>query len=75
MMETVSRRGFLSRSVLACAAAGLPTSAAPAKRVSKMRFGFTSYQWGSDWDVPTMIANLEQHQLFDEMVAKSLARA
>jgi sugar phosphate isomerase/epimerase len=23
-----------------------------------MRFGFTSYQWGSDWDVPTMIANL-----------------
>jgi sugar phosphate isomerase/epimerase len=34
--------------------------AAPGKRVSKMRFGFTSYQWGADWDIPTIIANCTQ---------------
>jgi sugar phosphate isomerase/epimerase len=40
-------------------AAGLAllTRPAQAARVSKMRFGFTSYQWGLDWDIPTMIAN------------------
>jgi len=31
--------------------------AAPARRVSKMRFGLMTYQWGIDWDVPTLIAN------------------
>jgi sugar phosphate isomerase/epimerase len=39
-------------------------TAAPAKRISKMRFGFTSYQWGSDWDIPTMIANLTKAKAF-----------
>jgi sugar phosphate isomerase/epimerase len=29
-----------------------------------MRFGFTSYQWGSDWDIPTMIANLTKAKAF-----------
>ena len=36
------------------AAAALP---AAAQRVLKMRFGFTTYQWGADWDIPTLIAN------------------
>jgi hypothetical protein len=35
-------------------AAALP---AAARRASKMRFGFTTYQWGADWDLPTLIAN------------------
>src|ERR1700693_1001631 len=51
-----SRRQFLSQTgagLLAIPAA----SGAPSKRVSKMRFGLMTYQWGIDWDVPTLIAN------------------
>jgi hypothetical protein len=29
-----------------------------------MRFGFTSYQWGKDWDVPTTIANCAKAKAF-----------
>src|SRR5437588_1273588 len=61
-----SRRGFLSGAMQA--GAGLialrRAMAAPAKRISKMRFGFTSYQWGSDWDIPTMIANLTKAKTY-----------
>lgn len=32
-------------------------TALAAKRVSKMRFGLATYQWGRDWDIPTLIAN------------------
>ncbi|MDD4870191.1 MAG: TIM barrel protein [Kiritimatiellae bacterium] len=28
-----------------------------AKRVNKMQFGFTSYIWGREWDLPTLITN------------------
>jgi len=27
---------------------------------SKMKFGFVTYQWGKDWDLPTLIANCEK---------------
>jgi sugar phosphate isomerase/epimerase len=27
------------------------------KHAARTRFGFTTYQWGQDWDVPTLIAN------------------
>ena len=48
-MNSATRRQFL----LTLASA----SAALAKPVSKMRFGLMTYQWGMDWDVPTLIAN------------------
>ena len=47
MEAKVTRRSLLL-------AAALP---AGARRVSKIRFGFTTYQWGADWDIPTLIAN------------------
>src|SRR5215813_12394741 len=37
--------------------------AAPA-RTSKMRFGFMTYQWGMDWDIPTLIANLTRAKAY-----------
>ena len=37
--------------------------AAP-KRISKMRFGLMTYQWGIDWDVPTLIANCTKTKAF-----------
>src|ERR1700730_3290119 len=47
----LTRRGLLTLVTLPLAMAD------PVKRVSKMRFGLMTYQWGADWDVPTMIAN------------------
>lgn len=43
--------------------AALP-AAGFAKRTSKMRFGFTTYQWGADWDIPTLIANCTKAKAF-----------
>jgi len=39
------------------------------KAGSGIRFGFTTYQWGKDWDIPTLI---EQRRIFEQMPAKSL---
>jgi hypothetical protein len=40
----------------------LNTSAS--KRNSQTRFGFTTYQWGKDWDIPTLIANCSKARAF-----------
>ena len=65
-MQPVTRRDFFSRSMQAGAGLMMLRQgvASPAKRVNKMKFGFTSYQWGSDWDIPTMIANLTKAKTF-----------
>ncbi len=53
-----SRRAFLATGAgLALSAAG-PLAAA--KRVNKMHFGFTTYIWGRQWDIPTLIANCKE---------------
>src|SRR5437660_12808067 len=52
-MDRITRRHFLGSAALAAAA----VTASAAGRVSKLRFGFTTYQWGTDWDIPTLIAN------------------
>jgi len=33
------------------------------KRGSRMRFGLVTYQWGRDWDLPTLIGNCEGSQV------------
>ncbi len=60
-----SRRSFLLKSM----AAGLGLStlgqlplAAFAKK-SNMKLGLVTYQWGKDWDLPTLIANCEKSGL------------
>jgi len=56
----VSRRAFLVQSggaMAAAAAASGGWSQAADDKPANIRFGFTSYQWGQDWDVPTTIAN------------------
>ncbi len=69
--KELSRRGFLARSFCvgagAVAAAALPSCnvADPgAKQRAKTRFGFTTYQWGQDWDIPTLIANCRKAEVF-----------
>ncbi len=61
-----TRREFLDRG-LAVAAAAVATTALPScdtlqinglsKSAGTTQFGFTTYQWGKDWDIPTLIAN------------------
>ncbi len=48
---------MMTRRSLFAGSLALIGSGARAARVSKMKFGLTSYQWGADWDIPTMIAN------------------
>jgi len=50
-----SRRGILATAA-GLALSGAASLAAP-KRANKMRFGFTTYIWGREWDIPTLIAN------------------
>ncbi|MGA2271489.1 MAG: TIM barrel protein [Bryobacteraceae bacterium] len=63
-MDILTRRRLLSGGIQAVAALTALRSRAAAQRISKMRFGFTSYQWGSDWDVPTTIANCTKAKAF-----------
>ena len=52
-MGSMDRRQFLAAGLAFSGAASL----AAAKRVNKMHFGFTTYIWGGQWDIPTLIAN------------------
>jgi hypothetical protein len=57
-----SRRSFLVRSIGVAAGATLTscryTIRTPvSKPNAQTRFGFTTYQWGKDWDIPTLIDN------------------
>jgi len=63
MNKQLSRRQFINRTL----AAGLSLSAMnhlqervviPATH--NMKFGLVTYQWGKDWDLPTLIANCEK---------------
>ena len=58
-----SRREFL----LGGFAGAVAWSAArqqPVGKPAEIRFGFTSYTWGNDWDLTTMIANCEKAQAY-----------
>src|SRR5207253_2339181 len=59
-MDGITRRRFLGCAALAAAAG----TASAAGRVSKLRFGFTTYQWGSDWDIPALITNCAKAKAF-----------
>ena len=64
-MTAPTRRDFLKTSTAAAAAlAAGPLDAARALGAEKpgagMRFGLVTYLWGQDWDLPTLIANLEK---------------
>lgn len=68
-MPEQSRREFLSTASMAGAAAtlGLMGSIRPAraddlidKKGADIRYGLVTYQWGKDWDLPTLLKNCEQ---------------
>lgn len=62
----MNRRDFLQQSLAAGAALSLGPAAWPNLALGKdapseqMRFGLVTYQWGRDWDLPTLLANCER---------------
>ena len=68
--KELSRRNFLCQSLGFAAGAAVVTaltscdSLKTKKRAAQTRFGFTTYQWGKDWDVPTLIANCTKAKAF-----------
>ena len=62
MNQTHSRREFFRKSLAAGAALSLfdPLLAMAKAGKSKMKMGLVTYQWGKDWDLPTLIANCEE---------------
>jgi sugar phosphate isomerase/epimerase len=57
-----SRRSFLQKSLIAGVGLSLidPFSAHAMMKKSKMKLGLVTYQWGKDWDLPSLIANCEK---------------
>lgn len=62
MEKNLSRRHFIQRSVVA--GIGLtamePFSSWATAVNPGMKFGLVTYQWGKDWDLPSLIANCER---------------
>ena len=82
--QITSRREFLARGLKTtlgvCALSALSPFYSPgaepvAARTANLRFGFTTYQWGQDWDLPTMIANLQKAQVFGTELRTSASYA
>jgi len=57
-----SRRSFIQKSLVAGSGLTLlnPLSAFSMQKKSKMQLGLVTYQWGRDWDLPTLITNCEK---------------
>ena len=57
-----SRRSFLQKSMVAGVGLSLvnPLSVLAMVKKPKMKLGLVTYQWGKDWDLPTLIANCEE---------------
>jgi hypothetical protein len=70
--KTTSRRAFLAGTLGAAAGAcalhalgarpSLAAEAQPGK--PNLRFGLATYEWGMDWDIPTLIANCTKAKVF-----------
>jgi sugar phosphate isomerase/epimerase len=66
----LSRREVLKQACTLGAAAamaaplGAVSSLMAAEKPAKLRFGLCTYQWGADWDLPTLLANLEKAGVF-----------
>jgi len=57
-----SRRQFVAGSLKTAIGAGVLAALIPepavAARKANLRFGLTTYEWGKDWDIPTILKNL-----------------
>ena len=67
MTAQSTRREFIRHTAAlgasALLAGTLPEALAAGKPGSKMRFGLVTYLWAKDWDLPTLIANMEKSRV------------
>lgn len=65
MKNNQSRRNFLQTGIVAGLGLSFidPFSANSAIKKAQMKLGLVTYQWGKDWDLPTLIANCEKSGL------------
>jgi len=82
--KEVSRRNFLTRGIrvttgavatVALTSCNFLETPDTTKRVARTRFGLTTYQWGKDWDIPTLIDNCCKAQVFGVELRTSLSYA
>jgi len=82
--KEVSRRNFLTRGIrvttgavatVALTSCNFLETGDKTKRDARTRFGLTTYQWGKDWDIPTLIANCCKAQTFGVELRTSLSYA
>jgi sugar phosphate isomerase/epimerase len=62
MKKDLSRRGFIQKSFfggISLAALNYLPACNPINN-PEMKFGLVTWQWGRDWDLPTLISNLEK---------------
>jgi sugar phosphate isomerase/epimerase len=52
-----NRRVFIQEMALLSAASLVPSLATAKGKISKMKLGLVTYQWGKDWDCPSLIKN------------------
>jgi hypothetical protein len=81
--KKTSRRQFLTRGLSITAGAVATTAltscdsaqiAGMRKPAGKTRFGFTTYQWGKDWDIPTLITNCTRAKVYGVELRTSSAQ-
>lgn len=58
-----NRRDFLKLMALGTASIALPSFESIARPASKIKLGLVTYQWGRNWDLPTLIRNCEKTKL------------
>jgi hypothetical protein len=69
MDSRITRRELVFGSL---AAFPLALRARAAARVSKMQYGFTTYMWGKDWDIPAIIANCTRAKAYGVEIRTSM---
>ena len=71
-MSEMTRRNFLGTTALTGAAVSLGLAGSPSrcraqdspeKKGAEIRYGLVTYQWGKDWDLPTLLANCERAEV------------
>jgi sugar phosphate isomerase/epimerase len=64
MTQKSNRRDFVRNLALFASASLLPSVAWASAKSPKMKLGLVTYQWGKDWDVPTLIHNCTNAKIY-----------
>jgi hypothetical protein len=62
--QSVSRREILVGALSSLAAIRSAGGAQPTARKANFRFGLATYEWGKDWDIPTILKNLTAAKVY-----------